>query len=189
MKIVLATRNPGKLREFRALLKDVEFEINPDLPAVEETGATFEENALLKARAAARHTRRWALGEDSGLVVDALDGRPGIYSARYAGDDRANTRKVLEELEGVPDDRRTARYVACIALVDADGAVQAEVRGMCEGRIAPAPRGTGGFGYDPIFFVPSLGRMMAELTPEEKNAVSHRGRAVAALREHLSRLL
>ena len=179
MKIVLATRNPGKLREFRELWPEVS--AVPDLPPVEETGATFAENALLKARAAAAHAGCRALGEDSGLVVDALDGRPGVFSARYGGNDR-----LLEEMRQVPDGMRTARYVAALVLVDAAGAVLAEAEGACEGAIARAPRGTGGFGYDPIFMLPD-GRTMAELPSEEKNAISHRGRAVRALLEFLER--
>lgn len=173
MKIVLATRNPGKLREFRQIWPEIE--ALSDLPEIEETGTTFAENALLKARAAAAHARCRALGEDSGIVVDALGGRPGVYSARYGGNDR-----LLEEMRDVPYGRRTARYVAHLVLVDAAGVVLAEAEGRCEGAIAPAPRGSGGFGYDPIFEL-SDGRTMAELAPEEKNAISHRGRAIRTL--------
>jgi XTP/dITP diphosphohydrolase len=189
VKIVLATRNEGKLREFRALLASFEFAVVPDLPPVEETGATFAENALLKARAAAAHTRQWALGEDSGLVVDALGGEPGVRSARWSGSgDEANNRRLLEALGDVPEERRTARYVCRIALVDPSGELRAKTEGACEGLIARAPRGEGGFGYDPLFFLPEHGLTMAELPAETKNAISHRARAVQALRSVLLRL-
>jgi XTP/dITP diphosphohydrolase len=188
VKIVLATRNRGKLREFEPLLSGLPVEVVPDLPEVPETGATFAENALLKARAAARLTGCWALGEDSGLVVDALGGEPGVRSARWSGaGDEANNRKLLEALAHVPDERRTARYVASIALVDEYGTVRARAEGTCEGRIAREPRGAGGFGYDPLFIVEAHGRTMAELPLELKNEISHRGRAVAALRAQLAR--
>lgn len=178
MKIVLATRNAGKVREFREIWPEIE--PVADLPDVEETGTTFAENALLKARAAAAHARCWALGEDSGLVVDALGGRPGVYSARYPGN-----AKLLEEMRDVPDGRRNARYVARLALVDPGGVLRAEAEGTCEGSIARATRGTGGFGYDPIFALPD-GRTMAELSPEEKHAISHRGRAIRRMRESMA---
>lgn len=185
MKIVLATRNQGKLREFRALLSSFEFSIVDDLPDVEETGTTFADNALLKARSGAAHTGQWSLGEDSGLVVDALGGAPGVYSARWAGSDEANNRKLLEELKDVPDGKRTARYVCRIALVDPAGELRAKTEGVCKGVIARAPSGTGGFGYDPYFYLPDHGKTMAELPPEVKNSISHRALAVQALRKAL----
>jgi len=188
-KLVVATNNPGKLREFRELLAGSGFElVTPrDLGIdwfVEETGSTFEENARLKAVDAARRCKMLALADDSGLEVDYLGGRPGIFSARYAGDDRTDTSLsdeqryeiVLRELEGVPDARRTARFRAVIAIATPEGDVQT-VEGVFEGRIAHEPRGKNGFGYDPIFFVPERGVTSAQLPPDEKNAMSHRGKA------------
>lgn len=196
-RLVLATNNPGKLREFRELLADGDFELvtpaqlgldfNP-----EETGSSFEENAKIKATEAARLSGLPALADDSGLEVDYLDRRPGIYSARYAGGDRTDpslsdeqrVEIVLREMEGVPDDRRAARFRAAIAIANPDGEVRT-VDGVFEGRIAYAPRGENGFGYDPIFLVPELGVTSAELPPERKNEMSHRGRAARKAREVL----
>ncbi len=198
MKLVLATRNPGKIREIKALLKGLPVEILTleDLPGLSlppEDGKTFRENALKKARAVARATGLWALSDDSGLEVDHLRGRPGIYSARYAGEgstDEENNRKLLEELEGVPWDERKARYRCVIALVDPKGR-SFTFEGECEGVIAESPKGRGGFGYDPLFFLPEKGKTMAELEPEEKNRISHRGKAlrqfVLWLKEYLKR--
>jgi XTP/dITP diphosphohydrolase len=197
-RLLLATRNPGKLRELAPLLReaglrDLALETlgdHPEVSDVEETGRTFDENACLKARFAARETGLWSLGEDSGLEVSALGGRPGVHSARYAGperDDEANNARLVRELEGVVD--RRARYVCIAALARPDGKVVAKARGTCEGTIAGAPRGGGGFGYDP-YFVPEEGQQtMAELTAEEKAAISHRGRAVRALVPALSQHL
>ncbi len=191
-KIVLATRNKGKIREMQALLKDFGVEVIsafdlPDVPEVVEDGETFFENSMKKAREIALATGITALADDSGLVVDALDGSPGVRSARYAGenaDDNMNNMKLLSDLEGVAPEKRTARFKCVMVLYDPSGAwISAE--GTCEGVIAPEPSGSGGFGYDPVFFVPELGRSMAELTPEEKNAISHRGRAIKALRSQL----
>jgi XTP/dITP diphosphohydrolase len=189
MKLVVATRNRGKLVELHALLSDLAVEpvsiveLRPDWQ-VDETGVTFEDNASLKARAAALATGMWALGDDSGLEVDALDGAPGVRSARYSAehDDAANNQKLLRALTGVPPERRTARFRCALALTEPGGEVRI-VRGACEGRIANAPRGDGGFGYDPLFEVDGQGgRTMAELAAAEKNRVSHRARALAALR-------
>jgi XTP/dITP diphosphohydrolase len=188
--VVLATRNAHKLREFRRLLPGVELQPLPDdveLPP--ETGETFAENALVKAQVAAATTGSPALADDSGIEAEALDGRPGVRSARYAGEgatDEQNLEKLLDEVGG-QDDRRVA-YVSVIALVD-EGGNESIFEGRCEGVLATEPKGTGGFGYDPAFVPDDTGpdddRTMAELTPEEKNAISHRGRAVRALAVHL----
>jgi XTP/dITP diphosphohydrolase len=196
--LIIATGNPGKLREFRALLADMAFDLQSaaDLGFVppEETGVTFLENALLKARhaAAAAELRGAqasavaAIADDSGLEVDALGGAPGIFSARYAGadaDDAANNAKLIRALAGKSDEQRGARY-RC-ALVFVDGAVDASplmVEGVWQGFIIDSPRGSGGFGYDPYFYLPDLGLTAAQLAPEEKNRLSHRGTAMRALR-------
>ena len=190
--LFLATSNAGKVRELRALLEGVPFEIRsladyPPFVMPEETGATYAENALIKARAAAAHTGEVALGDDSGLEVDALDGVPGLYSARFGGpglDDRGRLAKLLEVMERVPDEKRTARFVCVIALVAPDGH-ETLVEGVCEGRITRAPRGAGGFGYDPVFFYPPLGATFGELSDEAKAEVSHRGLAAAAAKASL----
>jgi XTP/dITP diphosphohydrolase len=200
-KLVIATNNPGKLREFRALLDGCGFElVTPGELGVdfnpEETGATFEENARLKAVEAARITGLPALADDSGLEVDALDGRPGVFSARYAGagrtdpslSDEDRVRIVLDEMAGVPDDRRAARFRAVIAVATPEGDVRT-VDGVFEGRLAQEPRGEHGFGYDPIFFVPEEGMTSAQLDPERKNGMSHRGKAARKARELLREML
>ncbi|PYN30787.1 MAG: non-canonical purine NTP pyrophosphatase, RdgB/HAM1 family [Candidatus Rokuibacteriota bacterium] len=191
--LVLATLNPAKGRELLALLGAVPFEIRllADVPGArlpEETGATYADNALAKARTAAELTGALALGDDSGLEVDALDGAPGLYTARFGGpglDDQGRRELLLERLRGVPPARRTARFRCVIALA---GPARAEkvVEGVAEGVIAEAPRGSGGFGYDPVFFYPPLGRTFAELSDEEKARVSHRGLALAAARRLLT---
>jgi XTP/dITP diphosphohydrolase len=180
-QLLFASRNPGKIREMRALLASSGLPcevigLGPDQPDVAETGATFEENALLKARAGCAANGLLCLAEDSGLEVDALGGEPGVRSARWVeGSDADRMWALLRRMEEVAEERRTARYVSVAALVHPDGTAAA-VRGTLEGRIARAPRGTGGFGYDPIFVLPD-GRTAAELTMEEKNAVSHRRQA------------
>lgn len=192
-KIVLATANPGKLRELQAVLAGLDFEIVPQsafgVPEAEETGLTFIENALLKARNAAFYTGLPALADDSGLAVDALGGVPGIYSARYAGagaGDRANIGKLLAELDGVPAERRTARFVCVLALLHHPADPTPLIcQGSWEGTILTEPRGEGGFGYDPIFFVPGEQRTAAELEPAVKNQISHRGQALVLLRRYL----
>jgi XTP/dITP diphosphohydrolase len=179
---VLASGNAGKLAELRSLLGDLvdvrsASELGATLP--EETGSTFEENAILKARAVAEQTGFMAIADDSGLEVDALGGAPGVYSARYAGDDaddRRNNEKLLRELASVGDRDRSARFRCAIAIAYSPDDVETAF-GSCEGRVLHAPRGTGGFGYDPLFELPG-GPTMAELNPDEKNAVSHRGRAM-----------
>lgn len=189
MRVVVATGNPGKLAEIRHALagQPVELLAQRDLGIGDaaETGLTFVENAILKARHAARLTGLPALADDSGLVIDALDGRPGLHSAHYAGrhgDHAANIARVLVELAGVPAGRRSAHFVAVVVwLRAADDPAPLIAEGRWHGAILDAPRGAGGFGYDPIFLDPALGRTAAELDLETKRRVSHRGRALAAL--------
>jgi len=190
MKVVLATRNVGKVVEFQRLLgKTFELEgleRHAAVAEVEETGATYAENALAKARAAASACGMPALADDSGLEVDALGGRPGVHSARYSGGGAAeNVALLLRELRDVPPARRTARFRCVLALVWPEGR-ELVVDGTCEGSIARAARGHGGFGYDPVFVDPDSGLTFAELTPEKKNTISHRNQAVAALRQVMS---
>jgi XTP/dITP diphosphohydrolase len=188
-KIVLATGNLGKVRELKAVLANFDLDIMPqsafNVPEAEETGLTFVENALLKARNAASHTGLPALADDSGLVVDALGGAPGIYSARYAGPgagDRANIDKLLAKLRDVAAERRTARFVCALALLHHPADPTPLIcQGSWEGIILTEPHGEGGFGYDPIFFVPTENRTAAELEPAIKNRLSHRGQALAQL--------
>ena len=196
---MLATRNPGKVREITAALGDLPVEILPlerfaGIAEPAETGATFAANACDKALYYAAATGRWCLAEDSGLAVDALDGAPGVLSARYAADrwapgadratiDQANNAKLLGALAGVPPPQRTARFVCHLALAG-EGRTLIETYDTVEGLIAEAPRGRGGFGYDPLFVIPSLGRTTAELPPPQKNALSHRGKAI----RHFARL-
>jgi len=189
MKAVLASSNVGKLRELTSILAPFDYEIVPQssfgIDTPPETGSTFVENAVLKARYAAGMTGLSAIADDSGIEVDALGGRPGVYSARYAGEratDAENLQKMLAELAGVPDERRTARYQCVIALArSSDDPFPLIARGSWEGRILTQPRGQGGFGYDPIFQPAGLKMSAAELSPDEKNARSHRGEALRAL--------
>ena len=191
--LVVATGNPGKVRELSALLAGIPFEIRtladyPGFVMPEETGTTYEANALIKARAAAAHTRELALGDDSGIEVAALDGRPGVRSARFGGpglDDRGRVAHLLALIAGVPDEARAARFVCVIALVRPDGR-EMLVEGACDGLITRAPRGAGGFGYDPVFFYPPLDGTFGELSEAQKAVVSHRGRAAAAARAALA---
>lgn len=187
--VVLASNNDGKVREFNALLAGIDFEIVPQslhqVPEIEETGLTFVENAILKARNAAGHARLPALADDSGLEVDALNGAPGIYSARYAGpgaSDGENLTKLLSMLNGIPEAQRTARFQCVLVYMRHElDPTPLIVQGTWEGRILTEPRGRGGFGYDPVFFVPTHGCASAELAPEAKNALSHRGQALQKL--------
>lgn len=196
MKLVLASGNAGKLAEFGQLFADAGHALHRQsefgVRDVDETGLTFVENAILKARHAAQATGLPALGDDSGLCVDALGGAPGLYSARYAGghgDAAANIRKLLAALEGVPDERRGARfYCALVLLRHADDPQPLIAEGVWEGRVLRAPRGDGGFGYDPVFLDPDSGRSAAELDPALKNRISHRGRALSLLRAKLQTL-
>jgi XTP/dITP diphosphohydrolase len=195
VKVLLATRNAGKLAELRRMLEGGPVEVLgladvPAFPDAPETGATFAENALAKARDAAAATGLPAVADDSGLAVDALNGMPGVLSARWAGrhgDDEANLQLVLAQLADVPDERRGAAFVCAAALV-APGGREIVVHGEWPGRIIRAPRGTNGFGYDPIFVPDGEARTSAELTPQEKDAASHRGRALRALLPHLREL-
>ncbi|MDG4553917.1 MAG: RdgB/HAM1 family non-canonical purine NTP pyrophosphatase [Candidatus Competibacter sp.] len=192
-KIVLATGNPAKVREFSAVLAGLEVEIVPQsafaVPEVEETGLSFVENALLKARNAARHAGLPALADDSGLVVDALEGAPGIYSARYAGpgaDDRANIAKLLAELSETPAEWRGARFHCALAVLrHAVDPMPLICQASWEGLITFEPYGDGGFGYDPVFLVPSEAQTAAELDPAVKNRLSHRGQALIQLAQAL----
>ncbi len=192
-QLVVATKNAGKVRELRALLADLEVELTAadTMPEVDETGSTFAENAELKARAAAEWSGQWAIADDSGLEVDALDGRPGVHSNRFAGPNTTEVERnhaLLKLLEGVPAEGRTARYRAVIAIAAPDGRVWLS-EGSCEGLIVDEPRGDGGFGYDPHFYVPEYGCTMAELDPAVKNRISHRGRALQEARPLLERLV
>ncbi len=187
--ILIATKNKGKAKDFESIFGPLGYTVKTldDVAShldVEETGSTFEENAILKAEALANELNTIVIADDSGLEVDALNGEPGIYSARYAGEaksDDANIDKLLANLEGVPAEDRTARFVCAIALAQ-PGKETVTYRGTCEGVIAKERRGEYGFGYDPIFFVPAQNKMMAELTPEQKSAISHRGAAIQKLR-------
>ncbi len=186
--LVVATGNPGKLREMQQYLDGSgwDLQLKPADLDVEETGETFAANAALKASQTALATGQWAIADDSGLAVAALGGAPGIYSARYGSDDADRIARVLRELAGAGD--RTAAFVCAVAVARPDGAIAVAVEGRCEGTILEAPRGEGGFGYDPIFWVPDLGRSFAELTVEEKRRVSHRGHAFAQVLPQLGAL-
>ncbi|MBG9944260.1 XTP/dITP diphosphatase [Brevibacillus formosus] len=189
-KVVLATRNQGKVKEFNRLFaapgwEGISLAEFDGVPEVVEDKDTFEGNALKKAIEISTYLNMPALGDDSGLEVDALEGRPGVYSARFAGEDATdeqNWRKLLKELEEVSTQERTARFRCTLALV-IPGEEPIIATGACEGVIAREPKGTNGFGYDPVFYIPSMDKMMAELMPEEKNQISHRARAMQQLLE------
>lgn len=196
-QLVLASGNAGKLAEFRGLLQDLHIEVKPQsdfrVSDAEETGLTFIENAILKARHAALITGLPALADDSGLEVDHLHGAPGIYSARYSGthgDNAGHIAKILRELDGVPEAQRTARFVCVLALLrHADDPRPLICQATWEGRILPAPQGDGGFGYDPVFYLPEHQCSAAELPKDIKNRLSHRGQASAELRQLLPQWL
>lgn len=194
MDILIATGNAGKAKEFREMLGSDgiawrDLSTFRQLIPVEETGSTFQENARLKAAGYAAQAKMWALADDSGLEVDALNGNPGVYSARWAeknqtgSGDAANNATLLDQLRAVPDDKRTARFVCVLALSDETGRIVLTARDSMEGRILHAPRGSNGFGYDPLFLVENLGKTTAELDPDEKHRISHRGKALRKLRE------
>ncbi len=206
-KILLAGRNPGKVREISAALVPMGIQVvsleqidpNGQISAPAENGDTFAENARAKADYYARASGLRALADDSGLLVDALDGAPGVHSARFAQEnfppqasrsdiDKANNAKLLGALDDIEESKRTARFVCCLALSDGRK-ILIEASGAVEGMITRLPRGSNGFGYDSLFFIPSLGRTAAELTPEEKNRISHRGRAVRKFAEMLKEML
>jgi XTP/dITP diphosphohydrolase len=198
--LLIATSNKGKVAEIASLLEGLDchaigLEDLPQVPpTVEETGTTFVENALIKADYYHAATGLFTLADDSGLEVDALDGRPGVYSARYGGEGMSSDRQIallLEEMEDAPEEKRTARFVCSVALVGAIGGreIRQTFEARCEGKIALAPRGAGGFGYDPIFIDAELGRTFAELSPGEKSSRSHRGKALRAAIEYLETLL
>ena len=203
-KILVASSNPGKIAELRAMLGDdvewvglAEF---PNVVEIEEDGNTFAENARKKAIGYAKATGLWTIADDSGLVVDALGGKPGVKSSRFSGEktkdrtllDHKNMAKVLKLLKGVPKEERTARFVCCLCLAcpagGTSGAILIETEGILEGVIAESPIGENGFGYDPIFFVPHLNKTVAQLSREEKNAISHRGNAIRKLKPLLNKL-
>jgi XTP/dITP diphosphohydrolase len=197
MKVIFATGNMGKMREIRAIMSDTDAEVLSMKEAdvytdVEEDGSTFMENAFIKARAVAKLVKEKGLNaavvaDDSGLVVDALGGEPGIYSARYLGEDtpyKIKNAKIIERLEGVEDEKRTARFVCAMAVVFPDGS-EDSYEATYEGRIGYEEKGPNGFGYDPIFYLPERGVYSAELDPDEKNRISHRGKALEGIKEIL----
>ncbi|MFY0743563.1 XTP/dITP diphosphatase [Solibacillus silvestris] len=194
-QVVIATKNKGKAKDFEALFGPfgyevvTMFEVAPDVE-IEETGTTFEENAILKAETLAKMLGQIVIADDSGLAIDALNGEPGVFSARYAGDhdDEANMVKVLKNMKDVPEDQRTARFCCALAIAGPNMETKT-VFGTCEGMIAHEKKGTNGFGYDPIFYVPALEKHMAELSAEEKGAISHRGNAIRKLALQLAEFL
>lgn len=199
MNLLIATSNPGKVKEFRQILGASRYQWDdltqhPDAQAVEETGATFRANACLKAAGYATQFDTWALADDSGLEVDALAGKPGVFSARWAElnhagkGDNDNNRLLLDQLKNVPDNRRGARFVCALALADPKGRIIFTARDTVEGRIIHAPRGHNGFGYDPLFLIDELNKTTAELSPEEKHAISHRGKATRRMKELMRRM-
>ncbi len=191
-KLIFATGNENKMKEIRMILADAGYEILSMKEAgidadIVEDGTTFEENAIIKAKAIRELCGCLVLADDSGLEIDYLNKEPGIYSSRYMGEDTSydlKNQNLISRLEGVPDEKRTARFVCAIAAAFPDGRIETR-RGTIEGRIAYEPAGENGFGYDPIFYVPEFGKTTAELSPEEKNEVSHRGRALRMIREVL----
>jgi XTP/dITP diphosphohydrolase len=188
--LIVATSNPGKLKEMQAYLTDPELdwslELKPAELEIEETGQTFMENACLKASQVAQALGKWAIADDSGLAVDALDGAPGIFSARYGQSDADRIARLLRELGEIPD--RRAEFVCAVAVARPDGAIVLQTEGRCPGEILYAPRGADGFGYDPIFYVPTEQMTFAEMPAALKHTVSHRGRAFQTLLPQLKRL-
>lgn len=195
-KLIFATKNEGKMREIRMILGDLGVPVlslkDAGIEAdIEENGETFEENAVIKARAVQKFTGGIVLADDSGLEIDSLNGEPGIYSARYMGEDTSyviKNQNLIDRLQGVPEEKRTARFVCVIAAALPDGRVLTSP-GVMEGRIGYAAAGENGFGYDPIFFLPQYGCTSAQLSAEQKNEISHRGKALHAMREQLKNIL
>jgi XTP/dITP diphosphohydrolase len=188
-KLVVATGNPGKLKEMQAYLVDSGWELilKPEELDIEETGETFAANACLKASQVALATGNWSIADDSGLAVDALNGAPGVYSARYANSDANRISRLLQELSN--EENRQAQFVCVVAIARPDGAIALQTEGICRGEILHAPQGNGGFGYDPIFYVPEQHLSYAEMTPEMKRLISHRGKAFADLLQKLPSLM
>jgi len=196
IEVVIATRNSGKLREIRAILSPLGLKILslrdfPEVPEIIEDGQTFEENAVKKAAVVSRQTGRMAVADDSGLAVDALQGRPGVFSSRYAGEkatDAQRYQKLLKEMAGTPQGKRGAAFICAMAVASPKGKVEM-VKGECRGEIAFAPKGSHGFGYDPVFYLPERGKTMAELEPDVKNRISHRAQALEKLKQVLPNFL
>jgi XTP/dITP diphosphohydrolase len=195
-RLLIATTNAGKVAEFRALMGDAAIYVDDlsqktNVPEIEETGSSFLENAQIKAAAYALRYDCWALADDSGLCIDALAGKPGIYSARWAAKhdagegDAANNRLVLDQLKDVEDEQRTARFMCALAVSDEEGRIVMTCQDSVEGRLLREPRGSNGFGYDPLFFVESHGKTSAEMTGDEKHAISHRGKAMRTMAQLL----
>jgi XTP/dITP diphosphohydrolase len=187
--LVVATGNPGKLQEMQTYLQNFpwELQLKPPELDIEETGTTFLENAALKASQVAKALNQWAIADDSGLAVEALNGAPGLYSARYGTTDQERIERLLTELGDHPN--RQAKFICAVAIAKPDGTIAAQVQGECPGEIVTDLRGTGGFGYDPIFYVPEYQQTFAEMSAAVKHNVSHRGRAFTLLQPHLSALL
>jgi XTP/dITP diphosphohydrolase len=188
--VIVATGNPGKLKEMQGYLDPLgwQLQLKPDDLDIEETGTTFLENARLKAAGVAKALGQWAIADDSGLEVDALGGAPGIYSARYADSDQARIDRLLKELADSGGCDRSAQFVCALALANPTGEIILETEGICPGEILTAPRGSGGFGYDPIFYVPTLSQSFAEMSSTQKDASSHRGIAFSQLLPALAEL-
>lgn len=195
-EVIIATKNPGKAREFAQMFEPLGYQIRtlldfPELEEVEETGATFEENAVLKAETISNALNKVVIADDSGLEVNALNGRPGVFSARFAGEeknDEANIDKLLNEMKNVPDNKRQARFY-CVLAVASPSQKTTTVSGECKGMILHSKRGSNGFGYDPVFWIAEKGKSMAELTPGEKGQISHRAMALKKLEASLTSLL
>ena len=192
--VIIASGNQGKLKEFKELMKDLDVEVKslkdfPEIGDIEENGASFAENAYIKAKAVYDATGCLSIADDSGLEVDALGGAPGIYSARYAGeekDDAANNKKLIEEMNDIPDEKRGAQFHCAIVAIDRDGH-RYDAEGIVRGMILCTPQGENGFGYDPIFYLPERGMSTAELSPEDKNSISHRGNALRKMKALLEK--
>ncbi len=187
-KLIVATSNPGKLQEMQEYLTGLDWELHLKPPEIEieETGKTFLENAILKASQVAKALGEWAIADDSGLMVSALNGAPGLYSARYGYSDQERIERVLKELDN--ENNREAKFVCAIALAKPDGSISLKTEGICQGEILKQPQGNQGFGYDPIFYVPQYQQTFAQMTPQLKRDISHRGQAFALLLPQLSEL-